>query len=42
VINKSALPISRIPKIVYVNMALDGGHLLLTDDEKEIMLNERM
>jgi len=33
-INKSSNPICSVPKMSFGNMPLDGGHLLLTDDEK--------
>ena len=34
-INKSSNPICNVPKMSFGNMPLDGGHLLLSDTEKE-------
>lgn len=40
-INKSSNPICNVPKISFGNMPLDGGHLLLSDEEKnEFILKE--
>lgn len=40
-INKSSNPICNVPKMSFGNMPLDGGHLLLSDEEKnEIILRE--
>lgn len=40
-INKSSNPICNVPKMSFGNMPLDGGHLLLSDDEKnEFILRE--
>jgi hypothetical protein len=40
-INKSSNPICNVPKMSFGNMPLDGGHLLLSDDEKnELILKE--
>jgi hypothetical protein len=40
-INKSSNPISNVPKMSFGNMPLDGGHLLLSDNEKkEFILKE--
>ncbi len=40
-INKSSNPICNVPKMSFGNMPLDGGHLLLTDEEKkEFILKE--
>jgi hypothetical protein len=40
-INKSPNPISNVPKMSFGNMPLDGGNLLLTDEEKEeFLINE--
>lgn len=40
-INKSSNPICNVPKMSFGNMPLDGGHLLLTDDEKnELIIRE--
>ena len=40
-INKSSNPICNVPKMSFGNMPLDGGHLLLSDEEKnEITLKE--
>jgi type I restriction-modification system DNA methylase subunit len=40
-INKSSNPICKVPKMSFGNMPLDGGHLLLSDDEKnEFVLKE--
>jgi hypothetical protein len=40
-INKSSNPICNIPKMSFGNMPLDGGHLLLSDEEKkEFLLKE--
>lgn len=40
-INKSSNPICNVPKISFGNMPLDGGHLLLSDDEKnEFLIKE--
>jgi hypothetical protein len=40
-INKSSNPICNVPKMSFGNMPLDGGHLLLSDEEKnEIILKE--
>lgn len=40
-INKSSNPICNVPKMSFGNMPLDGGHLLLSDDEKnEFILKE--
>jgi hypothetical protein len=40
-INKSSNPICNVPKMSFGNMPLDGGHLLLSDAEKnEIILKE--
>ena len=33
-INKSFYPICNVPEMTFGNMPLDGGHLLLSDDEK--------
>ncbi|HUZ57639.1 MAG TPA: type IIL restriction-modification enzyme MmeI [Hanamia sp.] len=37
-INKKSNPISRVPKMNFGNMPLDGGHLLLSDQEKKDFL----
>lgn len=37
-INKSSNPICPVPKMSFGNMPLDGGHLLLSDDEKNEFL----
>lgn len=37
-IGKKSNPICKVPSISFGNMPLDGGHLLLTDDEKKILL----
>lgn len=37
-INKSSNPICKVPKMSFGNMPLDGGHLLLSDEEKEEFL----
>lgn len=34
-INKSSNPICKVPKMSFGNMPLDGGHLLLSDEEKK-------
>ena len=34
IVEKKKEPISNLPKMVYGNMALDGGHLLLSNEEK--------
>ena len=40
-IGKSSNPICNVPKMSFGNMPLDGGHLLLSDEEKgEFILNE--
>ena len=40
-INKSSNPICNVPKMSFGNMPLDGGHLLLTDEEKtELIIKE--
>src|SRR5574344_949222 len=40
-INKSSNPICKVPKMSFGNMPLDGGHLLLSDEEKnEFILKE--
>jgi hypothetical protein len=40
-INKKTTPLCKVPKMSFGNMPLDGGHLLLTDEEKnEIILKE--
>jgi hypothetical protein len=40
-INKSSNPICNVPKMSFGNMPLDGGHLLLSDEEKnELILKE--
>jgi hypothetical protein len=40
-INKSSNPICNVPKMSFGNMPLDGGHLLLSDEEKnEFILKE--
>jgi hypothetical protein len=40
-INKSSHPICNVPKMSFGNMPLDGGHLLLSDEEKkEFVLKE--
>jgi hypothetical protein len=40
-INKSSIPICNVPKMSFGNMPLDGGHLLLSNDEKnEFVLKE--
>lgn len=40
-INKSSNPICNVPKMSFGNMPLDGGHLLLSDEEKnQIILKE--
>jgi hypothetical protein len=40
IVEKRAITLSSIPKMVSGNMALDGGHLLLSDSEKEQILEE--
>jgi hypothetical protein len=40
IVEKRAIALSSIPKMVSGNMALDGGHLLLSDLEKQQILNE--
>ncbi len=41
-INKSSNPICNVPKMSFGNMPLDGGHLLISDVEKnEIILKEQ-
>ncbi|MCC6690248.1 MAG: class I SAM-dependent DNA methyltransferase, partial [Bacteroidia bacterium] len=37
-INKSSNPICKVPKMSFGNMPLDGGHLLLSDEEKKDFL----
>lgn len=37
-INKSSNPICNVPKMSFGNMPLDGGHLLLSDEEKKEFL----
>jgi hypothetical protein len=37
-IDKSSNPICKVPKMSFGNMPLDGGNLLLTDKEKEILI----
>jgi hypothetical protein len=40
-INKSSKPICKVPQMSFGNMPLDGGHLLLSDEEKrEFLKNE--
>ena len=34
ILNKRSSPISSVPEINYGSMAIDYGHLLLTDEEK--------
>jgi len=40
IVEKRAIALSAIPKMVSGNMALDGGHLLLSDIEKEQIIAE--
>ena len=37
-INKSSNPICNVPKMSFGNMPLDGGHLLLSDEEKNAFI----
>ncbi len=37
-INKSSNPICNVPKMSFGNMPLDGGHLLLSDEEKKELI----
>ncbi len=37
-ITKNSNPICKVPKMSFGNMPLDGGHLLLSDDEKEAFI----
>jgi type I restriction-modification system DNA methylase subunit len=39
-INKNSNPICKVPKMSFGNMPLDGGHLLLSDEEKIEFLNK--
>jgi type II restriction/modification system DNA methylase subunit YeeA len=39
-ITKSSNPICKVPKMRFGNMPLDGGHLLLTDEEKNEFLQK--
>jgi hypothetical protein len=39
IVDKRSETISLLPKMVYGNMALDGGFLLLNDDEKTSLIN---
>jgi hypothetical protein len=39
-IDKRRTPICNVPKIVFGNMPNDGGHLLFTDEEKNIFLQK--
>jgi hypothetical protein len=39
IVEKSRKPISDLPIMSYGNMALDGGHLLMSDQEKNALLN---
>ncbi len=39
-INKRSNPICNVPKMSFGNMPLDGGHLLLTKEEKEHLLEK--
>jgi hypothetical protein len=39
-INKSSNPICKVPQMSFGNMPLDGGHLLLSDEEKIEFLNK--
>jgi type I restriction-modification system DNA methylase subunit len=40
-ISKRSLPLCNVPKMSFGNMPLDGGHLLFSDDEKNLfVLNE--
>jgi len=39
-INKSSNPICNVPKMSFGNMPLDGGHLLLSDDEKNEFISK--
>ncbi|MCH6199520.1 class I SAM-dependent DNA methyltransferase [Aquiflexum sp. LQ15W] len=39
-INKSSNPISNVPKLSFGNMPLDGGHLLLSNEEKEDLIKK--
>ena len=38
VVNKISNPICNVPKMSFGNMPLDGGHLLLSDEEKNEFL----
>jgi len=38
IIGKRTSPICKVPKMSFGNMPLDGGHLLLSDEEKEVLL----
>lgn len=37
-INKKSIPVCDVPNMSFGNMPLDGGHLLLSDDEKEAFI----
>jgi hypothetical protein len=39
-IHNRATPLCEVPKMSFGNMPLDGGHLLLTNSEKEILVKE--
>lgn len=39
-IEKKSNPICNVPKVSFGNMPLDGGNLLLTDEEKNILLSK--
>jgi type I restriction-modification system DNA methylase subunit len=38
IVQKRSVPLSRIPKMSYGNKPVDGGHLILSDAEKESLL----
>jgi len=40
IVSKSAKPLSRLPPMVYGNKPVDGGHLLLTEEEYKGLLAE--
>ncbi|EMF8837885.1 class I SAM-dependent DNA methyltransferase [Vibrio parahaemolyticus] len=40
VVEKLSKPLANIPKLVFGNQAIDGGHLILTDEEKNIIVSD--
>jgi hypothetical protein len=40
ILSKRGLPLSPVPEISYGSMAIDNGHLLLTDDERNEIINQ--